>query len=63
MRTTITVEEELVERARELTGVTSRNDLVRRALETLVRVESAHRLAKLGGSDPSAAAAPRQRLE
>ena len=61
MRTTITLDDQLFERATELTGTTSRNDIVRQALETLVRVESGRRLAALGGSDPAAEAAPRQR--
>ena len=60
MRTTIILNNELVKRASELTGVTNRNDLIREALETLIRVESAKRLAALGGSDPQAQAAHRR---
>jgi len=54
MRTTITLNDELVERASELTGVKNRNEVIKEALETLIRVESARRLAALGGSDPLA---------
>lgn len=61
MRTTVNLDEDLVARATELTGVTRRSDLVQRGLETLVRVESAKRLAALGGTDPDAAAPPRDR--
>ena len=61
MRTTITVDDDLVERASELTGVTERSALVRVGLEALIRIESARRLAALGGTDPSAEAAPRRR--
>jgi Arc/MetJ family transcription regulator len=61
MRTTITLDDALLERAAELTGVTERTALIREGLETLIRVESARRLAALGGSDPEAEAAPRQR--
>ena len=61
VRTTITLDDQLIERAAELTGGTSRNDIIRQGLETLIRVESARRLAMLGGSDPTAKQAPRQR--
>ena len=59
MRTTVTIDDELLHRAAELTGVTERTSLLREGLETLIRVESAKRLAALGGSDP-AARAPRR---
>lgn len=61
MRTTVTLDGELVERATELTGVTERSALLRKGLESLIRVESGKRLAALGGSDPQATAAPRRR--
>ena len=61
MRTTVTLDDDLIMRARALTGVTETAALVREGLETLVRVESARRLAALGGSDPKALSAPRRR--
>ena len=61
MRTTVTIDDDLLDRAAELTGVTERTALLRKGLETLIRVESARRLAALGGSDPKAEAAPRRR--
>lgn len=61
MRTTVTIDDELLARAAELTGVSERSALLRQGLETLVRVESARRLATLGGTDPDASAAPRRR--
>jgi Arc/MetJ family transcription regulator len=61
MRTTINLDDALVVRASELTGIEEKSALVREGLETLIRVESARRLAALGGSDPSATAAPRRR--
>ncbi|WP_109474142.1 type II toxin-antitoxin system VapB family antitoxin [Ornithinimicrobium cavernae] len=61
MRTTVTIDDDLLARASELTGTTERSALLREGLETLVRVESARRLAALGGSDPAATAAPRRR--
>ena len=61
MRTTVTIDDELLERAAELTGITERTALLREGLETLIRIESAKRLAALGGSDPRASAAQRKR--
>ncbi|HYI58587.1 MAG TPA: type II toxin-antitoxin system VapB family antitoxin [Microlunatus sp.] len=61
MRTTVTIDDELLARASELTGETERSALLRAGLATLIRVESARRLAALGGSDKQATAAPRRR--
>ncbi|MEN2740002.1 type II toxin-antitoxin system VapB family antitoxin [Microbacterium sp. X-17] len=61
MRTTVTLDDELLARAAELTGITERTALLRSGLETLVRVEAGRRLAALGGSDPHAAGVPRRR--
>ena len=61
MRTTVTIDDELLRRASELTGETERSALLRAGLTTLIRVESARRLAALGGSDQQATSAPRRR--
>lgn len=61
VRTTVTVNDELVARASELTGRTEASALFRLGLEALVERESARRLAALGGSDPKALVAPRDR--
>lgn len=61
MRTTVTIDDELLARASELTGIKERTALLRDGLATLIRVESARRLAALGGSDVDATAAPRRR--
>lgn len=61
MRTTVTLDDDLLERAAALTGITERSALLRSGLETLIRIESGRRLAALGGSDPGAAAPPRRR--
>ena len=61
MRTTVTIDDELAAEAERLTGITERATLLRRGLETLVEVESARRLAQLGGTDPKAIAARRRR--
>lgn len=56
MRTTVTVDDALLAKAAELTGVKEKSTLLREGLQTLVRVESARRLAALGGTDPQATA-------
>lgn len=63
MRTTVTLDDSVVSRAAELTGITETSALVRDGLETLIRVESARRLAALGGTDKKASAAPRRRAD
>jgi Arc/MetJ family transcription regulator len=61
MRTTVTLDDELMAKAAELTGRTDSGSLVRLGLEALISRESARRLAALGGSDPEASAPPRHR--
>jgi Arc/MetJ family transcription regulator len=62
MRTTINLDDELLEAAASLTGVKERTALVRLGLQALVARESARRLAALGGTDPQATAARRRRV-
>jgi Arc/MetJ family transcription regulator len=61
MRTTLNIDDELLETARELTGEQEKTALVRMGLEALIRREAAHKLAALGGSDPQARAGRRRR--
>lgn len=61
MRTTITLDDALLERAREITGVEERNTLIHDGLRALIEREAARRLAALGGGAPHAVAAPRRR--
>ena len=63
MRTTINIDEELLTKARKLTGINSRTDLVREGLRSLIERESARRLARLGGSQPQLEEIPRRRSE
>lgn len=62
MRTTINVDDELIETARELTGLRERTELIHEGLRALIARESARRLAHLGGSDRRAAAPRRRRV-
>ncbi len=63
MRSTINLDDNLMERAKSLTGTKETAALVRQALETLVRVESGKRLIALGGTMPEADLTPRRRSE
>ena len=56
MRTTVTIDDELLAKAAELTGVRENVALLRQGLLMLIRVESARRLAALGGADLPATA-------
>ena len=61
MRTTITLDDDLLEEAARLTGTEARAELIREALRALIERETARRLARLGGSDPELALPPRRR--
>ncbi len=63
MRTTITLDDELVRTAQEYTGVTEKTALIREALQSLVQKEAARRLAALGGTMPEFEDIPRRRME
>ena len=63
MRTTIAMDDDLVAKAQDYTGITEKSALVREALRSLIEREAARRLALLGGSDPDATAAPRRRSD
>lgn len=61
MRTTINLDDTLLERAQALSGVQERSALLREALTALIQRESARRLAQLGGSQPELSPVPRRR--
>ncbi len=61
MRTTVTLDDDLLAEVEALTGRRERSALLRLALEALLERESARRLALLGGTDPAAEAAARHR--
>lgn len=52
MRTSLTIDDQLLREAQRLTGLTGTPAVVREALRALIERESAHRLARLGGSEP-----------
>ncbi len=61
MRTTLNIDDVLLQRAGKLTGIQEKTALVRAGLEALIALETAKRLAKLGGSQPKQANIPRRR--
>jgi Arc/MetJ family transcription regulator len=61
MRTTVTLDDELLESASKAIGITKRSVVLREALKALIEREAARQLARLGGSDPGADAPPRRR--
>jgi Arc/MetJ family transcription regulator len=63
MRTTLNIEDELLARAAELTGIKEKTSLVRLGLQALIARESAKRLAALGGTEENLALIPRRRVE
>jgi len=61
MRTTINLDEHLIEEARRVTGTRERTALIHDGLRALIARASARRLSRLGGSDPRAKAPRRRR--
>ncbi|MCY3913337.1 MAG: type II toxin-antitoxin system VapB family antitoxin [Chloroflexi bacterium] len=61
MRTTLNLDERLLNRAQRLTGIDGKTALVREGLRALIERESARRLARLGGSEPQLIPVPRRR--
>jgi Arc/MetJ family transcription regulator len=61
MRTTLILDDELLEKARALTGLAEKTAVVHAGLRALIAQRSAQRLAALGGADPRARAPRRRR--
>ncbi len=62
MKTTLNIDDDLLEEARRLTGVQQKTALVREGLEALIARESAWRLQELGGTEKQLREVPRRRL-
>ena len=61
MRTTINLDNELLEEAQRITGMKGRTALIHEGLRALIERESARRLARLGGSEEQLRPVPRRR--
>jgi Arc/MetJ family transcription regulator len=63
MRTTLALDDDLLEKAQAFTGSMDKTALVREALNALIQRESAKRLALLGGSEPLLKNVPRRQSD
>jgi len=63
MRTTLNIDDQILEKASQLTGITEKTALVRLGLEALVARESSKRLSQLGGTERNLRPIPRRRTE
>ena len=61
MRTTLNLNDDLIARAAELTGVKEKTALVRLGLEALIALKSSERLARLAGTERKLRDIPRRR--
>jgi Arc/MetJ family transcription regulator len=61
MRTTLNIEDNLMDKASRMTGIKEKTALVKLGLEALIARESGKRLAKLGGTQKQLKSIPRRR--
>ncbi len=61
MRTTLNIDDDLMDRASRITGVKEKTKIVKLGLEALIARESGKRLAKLGGTEKKLKTIPRRR--
>lgn len=52
MRATVALDDDLIRKAQEYSGVTERTALLREALKALIHFEASRRLAALAGTEP-----------
>ena len=63
MRTTLNIDDTLLEKAQLLTGIKEKTAIVRNGLQALIERESSRRLASLGGSEPELEKIPRRQSD
>ncbi|MGH8729805.1 MAG: type II toxin-antitoxin system VapB family antitoxin [Burkholderiales bacterium] len=61
MRSTLNIDDKLLQEASRLSGIVEKTALVRAGLEALIALSASRRLAELGGTEPRAHRAPRRR--
>ena len=61
MRTTLNIEDTLIDKAIKITGIKEKTALVKLGLEALIARESARRLAKLGGTQKQLQTIPKEK--
>ncbi|MCG3115539.1 MAG: type II toxin-antitoxin system VapB family antitoxin [Candidatus Manganitrophus sp. SA1] len=62
MRTTLNIEDNLLDKASKLTGIKEKTSLVRLGLEALIAKESSKKLAELGGTEKKLKSIPRRKI-
>jgi len=60
MRTTLNIDEEVMNKASKLTGIKEKTKLLHEGLKMLIAVESARRLSLFGGTMPDIQEIPRR---
>ena len=61
MRTTLNIDDDLLDQASKMTGIKEKTALVKLGLEALIARESGKRLARLGGTEKQLKQVPRRR--
>ncbi len=62
MRTTLNIDDKILDKAARLTGIKEKTSLVRLGLEALITQESSKRLSRLGGTEKKLRDIPRRRI-
>jgi len=60
MRTTLNIDDKVLNKASSLTGIKEKTLLLHEGLKALISLESSKRLSKLGGSSPKLESIPRR---
>ena len=61
MRTTLNIDDQTLRKAVTITGIKEKTSLVQKGLQALIALESAKRLASLGGTEKTLRPIPRRR--
>jgi len=61
MRTTLNLNDQILNKAAHLTGIKEKTSLIHKGLEALIALEARKRLARLGGTERALRLTPRRR--
>ena len=61
MKTTLNIDDQMLDKASKLTGISDKTSLVRLGLQALIAQESSKRLARLAGTEKNLRPIPRRR--
>lgn len=62
MRTTLNIDSKIMQKAAAITGISEKTALIHKGLQALIALESAKRLARLGGTEKALRPIPRRRV-